>query len=70
MMNIVPCVYSAMCIILACDVYLSDLQVLKIWDFGSTARSGQAKYGKAKQSQASSVESPQKHPKPCDEGGT
>jgi hypothetical protein len=32
-------------------VYLFDLQVLKIWDFGSIARSGQSKKGKAKPSQ-------------------
>jgi hypothetical protein len=33
-MYIVVCIDSAICIILACDVYLPDLQVLKIWDLG------------------------------------
>ncbi len=33
--------------VLACDVFLSDLQLLKIWDFGSTVRPGQAKKGRA-----------------------
>jgi hypothetical protein len=39
-MYVVACIYCAICIILVCDMYLPDLQVLKIWDFGSTARSG------------------------------
>ncbi len=42
-MCIVVYVYCAIYIILTCDVYLSDLQVQEIWDFGSTARSRQAK---------------------------
>jgi hypothetical protein len=54
------CFDIAIGIILACDVYLPNLQVLKIWDLESMARSGQAKYGK--QSQTSSVGSPQKRP--------
>ncbi len=40
------CIDIAIGIILACDVFLPNLQVLKIWYFGSVARSGQAKYGK------------------------
>ncbi len=43
--------HCAVRIILTCDVYLCDLQVLEIWDFDSTARSRQAKQGKAKPSQ-------------------
>jgi hypothetical protein len=31
-MYIIVCIDIAICIILACDVYLPDLQVLKIWD--------------------------------------
>jgi hypothetical protein len=42
-MCIVVCVCCTICIILNFDVYLSDLQVLEIWDFRSTARSRQAK---------------------------
>ncbi len=37
------CIDYVICIILACDVYLPDLQVFKTWDFGSMARSEQAK---------------------------
>ncbi len=37
------CIDCAIGINFACDVYLPDLQVLEIWDFGSTARSWQAK---------------------------
>jgi hypothetical protein len=33
-MYIVVCIDSPICIILACDVYLPDLQVLKISDLG------------------------------------
>jgi hypothetical protein len=47
-MCIVACVNCAFCIILTCDMYLSDLQVLKIWDFGSTARCGQVWQSQAK----------------------
>jgi late competence protein required for DNA uptake (superfamily II DNA/RNA helicase) len=36
-MYIVACIYCAICIILACDVYLPVLEVLKICNFGSTA---------------------------------
>jgi hypothetical protein len=37
-MCIVVYVYCAICIILTCDVYLSDLQLLEIWDFESGER--------------------------------
>jgi hypothetical protein len=37
-------------------VYLSDLQVLKIWDFGSVARSELGKYSRAKPSQPAAWE--------------
>jgi hypothetical protein len=46
-------------------VYLSDLQVLEIWDFGSTARSTVGRPSRAEPSQANNVGSHQKHPKPC-----
>jgi hypothetical protein len=42
-MYIAVCIDCAICIILACDVYLPDLQVFKTWDFGSMARPEQAK---------------------------
>jgi hypothetical protein len=47
-MRIIVYAFCSICIILACNVYLSDLQVLEIWDFGSTGRSRQAKLGRAK----------------------
>ncbi len=61
---IIACVYCAICIILTCDVYLSDLQVLKIWTLDLQPDLGRP--SRAKPSKASSVGSPQKSPKPCD----
>ncbi len=62
-MCIVVLVYCAGFIILTWDVYLSNLQVLEICDFGSTARSRRPR--RAEPIQANSMGSPHKRPKPC-----
>jgi hypothetical protein len=63
---IAVCVYFSICIILTCDVYLSDLQVLEIRT--SDLQPALGRPSRRKPSQTSRVGSPQKHPKSCDQG--
>ncbi len=65
-MGIVVCVY-AICIVLGYDVYLSDLQVLEIWDL-LDLQPDLGKPSRAKPRQASSVGSPQSVPRHVTKG--
>jgi hypothetical protein len=47
-MHYYVCYFCAICVILACGAYLIDLQLLKIWVFGSKFKSRRAKPSQAK----------------------